>query len=887
MADGKIESGRADMTQTDSRSTQTESPQTGLDGLVGSENITRAQALRRGQLLQVSDYTIHLDLTTGEEHFLSTSTVHFSCRQPGQDSWIDLIADSVESATLNGQALDPSTYDGFRLPLPNLVEQNTLEVVAKARYMNTGEGLHRFVDPVDNEVYLYTQFEAADARRMYACFEQPDLKARFTFAATAPAHWRIISNTQMGGAPEPVTEDTARWQFRTTEPMSTYITALIAGPYHVVQDSYTGRHGTYPLRLFCRESLAQYLDADGIFEITKQGFAFFEKAFGLGYPFGKYDQLFVPEFNAGAMENAGAVTFREDYIFRSKVTRSAYETRANTILHEMAHMWFGDLVTMRWWDDLWLNESFAEWASHHAQVQATQFTEAWTGFTISRKGWAYRQDQMPSTHPIAADMSDLDAVRVNFDGITYAKGASALKQLVAFVGLEHFIAGLRTYFREFAWGNTELTDLLGHLTRASGRDLDDWAQQWLQTSGVNLLRPILETDDEGALTRVAVVQEPPSSPPGLPAVLRDHRMRIGMYAMIEGSLQRTDSIEVDIAGEVTEIPELIGNPQPDLLLLNDDDLTYAKIRLDAVSAKTAREHLAALDDSLARTLLWAAAWDMTRDAEMTCGDFLDMALAGLPGESQITVVQTVLGQLRVAIDRYAAPEHRSDYRARFARALSEWVHKCEPGSDRQLALLRTWAVVAVDADHLNEIAQILDGDHTLPGLELDTDLRWTLLQGLVRAGHRSSQAVDVEAERDNTAAGARQAAYARACAPTAQAKATAWEAVVDSDELPNAMLDAVMGGFAQAGQEDLLRPYRDRFFAELPQIWRNRTSETAASITAALFPYDLIDDETVAAAQAFLETSPSTACARLIAEGRDAVPFDAAQAIDAKASTCS
>ncbi|MSV75115.1 MAG: aminopeptidase N, partial [Actinobacteria bacterium] len=548
--------------------------------MTGNENLTRAEAQERASLIDSRAFDVRLDLTTGAETFATTTTATFGCRAPGSSTWIDLIAPSVTSVVLNGASLDiAECFEGARIALPNLLAENTLVVEAMGAYMNTGEGLHRFVDPVDDEVYLYTQFESADARRMYACFEQPDLKATFALTVTAPDHWKVVSNSPTP-VPSAVSEGVARWEFAPTPRMSTYITALVAGPYHEVRDEYVGPHGTYPMGVFCRESLAQYLDADDIFELTKQGFAFFEEQFKTPYAFGKYDQLFVPEFNAGAMENAGCVTFLEDMVFRSRVTDAAYEQRANTILHELAHMWFGDLVTMSWWDDLWLNESFAEWASHFANVNATRYTDAWTTFSNQRKAWAYRQDQLPSTHPIAADMVDLDSVRVNFDGITYAKGASALRQLVAWVGEPEFLAGVTTYFGKHAWGNTELSDLLSELEVTSGRDLSNWTQEWLRTSGVNLMRPALTVDGAGNYESFAILQEPPTSPAGIEPILRSHRMAIGLYDLNDGVLTRRERIELDVVGARTEVPQLIGTRQPDLVLLNDDDLTFTKIRLD-------------------------------------------------------------------------------------------------------------------------------------------------------------------------------------------------------------------------------------------------------------------------------------------------------------------
>jgi aminopeptidase N len=834
-----------------------------------NENITRAEAQERSTLLSSDSYAVDLDLTGTGPTFRSTTTGIFECREPGASSWIDLIADSVESITLNGAELDPSTVvDGGRIRLPDLARDNTVTIVAQCRYMNTGEGLHRFIDPVDDETYLYTQFESADARRMYACFEQPDLKATFQLTVTAPDHWQVISNSP---TPTPTKNDdsTATWSFEPTPPMSTYITALVAGPYYVVRDEYSGPNGTYPLGIYCRNSLAEYLDPDDIFELTKQGFAFFEEQFGVPYAFTKYDQLFVPEFNAGAMENAGCVTFLEDFVFRSRVTQAAYEQRANTILHEMAHMWFGDLVTMRWWDDLWLNESFAEWAAHHANVHATRFPEAWTTFANLRKAWAYRQDQLPSTHPIAADMVDLDAVRVNFDGITYAKGASALRQLVAWVGEEEFLAGLHEYFTKHAWGNTELRDLLVELEATSGRDLSEWTREWLQTSGVNLLRPHVELTSNDTYASVVIEQEPPTAPEGIEPILRSHRVAIGLYDIKDGALQLRERREIDVVGERTDVPELVGQPRADLLLINDGDLTFAKIRLDDDSWRTATSHLGALEDSLARAVIWGAAWDMTRDAQVSTGDFVDLVLAGLAAETDIGVVQGVLRQSRMAIDQFAAETNRTEYLIRFAEKLQELARAAEPGSDRQLAFTRSFAGAATTNGHLELVENLLDGTDVWPGLDIDTDLRWFLLQQLISAGTRGEEAIAAELQRDDTATGRRQAAMARAAMPTAAAKQQAWEAILHDQELPNAMLEATIAGFAQRDQRELTDPYIEAYFQALDDVWADRTMEIAQSITMGLFPMYAVDDSTIARAEQFLGTGPVPALARLISESRD------------------
>ncbi len=840
--------------------------------MAGHENLTRAEAQERAALIDSHAYAVDLDLTTGPTTFRSTTTATFGCRTPGSTTWIDLIAPTVISVTLNGTALDVATVvREARITLPDLSAENTLVVVADCAYMNTGEGLHRFVDPVDDEVYLYTQFESADARRMYACFEQPDLKATFQLTVTAPAHWKVVSNAPTP-APESTGKDVARWAFEPTPRMSTYITALVAGPYHEVRDSYTGAYGTYPLGVYCRESLAQYLDADDILLITKQGFAFFESQFQTPYAFGKYDQLFVPEFNAGAMENAGCVTFLEDLIFRSRVTDTAYEQRANTILHEMAHMWFGDLVTMRWWDDLWLNESFAEWAAYWAASHCTRFTDSWTNFSNQRKAWAYRQDQLPSTHPIAADMVDLDSVRVNFDGITYAKGASALKQLVSWVGEDRFLEGVRTYFGTHAWKNTELPDLLGELERTSGRDLSEWTREWLQTSGVNLMRPEVAAAADGTITAFAIVQEPPTIPPGLAPTLRSHRMRIGLYDLVGARLVRRDSLELDVVGARTEVPALVGVRQPDLVLLNDEDLTFTKIRLDPHSWRTAVAHFGSLESSLARALIWGAAWDMTRDAEVSTGDYLELVITGCGTEPDIGAVQMALRQVRAAIDQFAAPDHRDAYGERLADAMLALARGAEPGSDHQLAFARAFAGSASTDAQLAIVAGLLDGSVVWDGLAVDTELRWFLLERLVAAGRAEDDAIESELARDDTAAGRRHAAYARAARPTSVAKELAWADIIDRADLPNAMLEASMGGFAQPSQRALLLPYRERYFDALERVWRDRTMEMAQEITMLMYPTLLIEEQTLTMTDAYLQrTDLAAAERRLLSEGRDGV----------------
>ncbi len=831
-------------------------------------NITRDEAGIRSSIVSVHSYEVALDLSTREDTFPTTTTVRFAGKA-GESTWIDFIAPHVTSITLNGRDIPTSAHDGFRIQLTDLADDNTLTVIGEGKYMNTGEGLHRFIDPVDDEVYLYSQFEVADARRAYACFDQPDLKATYQFTVQAPAHWKVISNSPTPEA-TPVRDGVAQWAFPMTERMSPYITAIVGGPYYEVRDEYVGKFGTYPLGLFCRNSLAEFLDPEDLFTVTKQGFEYFEDKFDVGYPFHKYDQLFVPEFNAGAMENAGAVTHHEMYVFRSKVTRAAYEQRANTVLHELAHMWFGDLVTMKWWDDLWLNESFAEWAAHHCSANATKYTEAWTTFVNQRKAWGYRQDQLPTTHPIVADMVDLDAVEVNFDGITYAKGASALRQLVAWVGEDAFFAGVRAYFKKHAWGNTELTDLLSELEKSSGRDLSDWTVRWLQTAGVNTLRPDITVVD-GKYASVAILQEPPVAPEGVAQTLRPHRVRIGLYNLVNDGIVLTDAVEIDVDGARTEVPELVGRDAAALLLPNDGDFTFAKIRLDKASSQTAVAHLGQIEDSLSRALVWASAWDMTRDAELSTNDYLTMALNETLVDREIGVAQQLLLQARSAIEQFGAPEKRAQYRDALLDSLRSQLPNTEPGSDHQLTFVRNIAGLARTTEHISLVSDWLNGVNVPTGLAVDTDLRWSLLARLVALGALPESAIDEELKRDNTAGGQRQAAAARAGVPTAEAKARAWSAAIDNDELPNAILENTVGGFAQVDQRELLVPYIDKYFAMLPGIWKSRTNETAQTITRGFFPSLLESQEVLDKADAFLASDTDAGSTRMIRELRDGV----------------
>ncbi|MFG2647016.1 aminopeptidase N [Streptomyces sp. NPDC048436] len=853
------------------------------------ENLSRDEAQERAALLSVDGYEVFLDLRSalGESDqeprtFRSVTTLRFRSAEPGATSFADLIAPSVTAVSLNGRDLDPAeVFDGTRITLEDLAAENELVVDAQCAYSRTGEGMHRFVDPEDGEVYLYTQYEPADSRRVFANFEQPDLKAPFRFSAKAPDGWTVWSN----GAGE-LTDGT--WRFAETKPISTYITAVVAGPYHYVTDSYTrtfddGTTLDIPLGALCRKGLAKHFDADDVFLVTKQGLDFFHDNFDYPYPFGKYDQAFVPEYNLGAMENPGCVTFREEFIFRGKVTQASYERRANVILHEMAHMWFGDLVTMRWWDDLWLKESFADFMGSFSMVEATRFTNGWITFANNRKAWAYRADQLPSTHPVTADIRDLEDAKLNFDGITYAKGASVLKQLVAYAGRDAFLEGARRYFKRHAYGNTRLGDLLSVLEETSGRDMASWSRAWLQTAGVNSLTPQVILNAEGRITELSVLQEAAESHPEL----RPHRVAVGLYRRTpEGELTRYARAEVDVDGPRTTVAELAGADAPDLVLVNDDDLTYCKIRFDENSLDTLREHLGELTDPLARALCWSALWSLTRDALMPARDFIGLVLRFAGRESDIGVLQMLHAWADSALTHYASPEWREEGGRALAEGALRELRIADPGSQHQLTWARFFTAVASSEADLQLLHGLLAGTAKIDGLDIDQELRWSFLGPLAAHGIVGEQELAAELARDDTASGKRHQVRCLAARPSEAVKAQAWAAVVESDNLSNALVGATIGGFAQASQRELVAPYAAKYFDAIERVWAERSIQIGMDVVKGLFPHLQDDQGTLDAADAWLASHESAASAlrRLVLEARDDLARSLrAQACDAGA----
>lgn len=854
---------------------------------VSSINLTREEAQRRAELLRVRNYRIVLDLTSSPETFESHTLVSFEALGDGA-TFIDLRAREVHKVVLDDvdvteQAVPmrDGAYDeteGITLELTPGAHE--LVVEATIPYSNSGQGLHRFVDPEDEKVYLYTQFETADAKRMFTCFDQPDLKATYDFEITAPQHWKVVTNA----ASELTDAGDARvHRSRVDYPLSTYLVAVCAGEYHEVSDKWVGtlthhqetpadqpQELEIPMSIYCRASLAKHLDVEKLFAQTKQGFDFYHAHFGMAYPFGKYDQLFVPEFNMGAMENAGAVTFRDEYVFSSKVTDYRYERRCDTILHEMAHMWFGDLVTMQWWDDLWLNESFATWAAATSQAEATEYTNAWVTFANVEKSWALQQDQLPTTHPITADASDIETVEQNFDGITYAKGASVLKQLQAYVGRDAFFAGVRQHFAQHAFGNATFDDLLNALETASGRDLSGWAAQWLKTTGVNPLSPNFE-QKLGEYTKFEIHQDPAAPGAG---ELRTHRVAVGLYRLEGQQVRRFKRVEIDVEGAITEVPELVGCEVADLVLVNDDDLTYCLMQLDDASRAFVVEHIDQIEDPMARTLCWSAAWEATRAGAMRARDFLALVERGAAKETQIAVLERVLLQARQALHNYADPTWAKEHgQAMLEQLCLRAAKEVEPGSDRQLAFLLTLTNLNLSPDTLELFEALLAGDKSgIPGVVVDTDLRWQLMIALIANGHVAAgdveKRIDALLDRDPTSAAKLFALKAHAAQPDPEVKKAIFAELTDTNStMSNLYRRHKIEGLRATASAKALTPLNDAIFDTAETLWRDMSSETALVTVTGLFPGWDHSQEGERRSHSFLQREIPSGLRRVIAEG--------------------
>ncbi len=855
-------------------------------------NLTRAETGERARRITDVAHDVTLDLSRAPDASTSTfpsrSRVSFTIAAGASTppaTWLDLLAPAVDAITVNGQSVDPDdVFDGARITLTAAdglrLGTNNVEVEAQCDYSHTGEGMHRFTDPVDGRTYLYTQYEPADARRVFATFEQPSLKGPFTFHVVAPHDWEVRSNT--AGTTTRIDPATARWDFAPTLPIATYITTVLAGPYHVVEDHWhgTASDGTemdVPLAVLCRQALRASLDADEVVAITKQGLDFFHSVFDLAYPFGRYDQAFVPEYNLGAMENPGLVTLTESYLFQSAVTDAERERRASTILHEMAHMWFGDLVTMQWWDDLWLKESFADFMGTLGIAEATRFTDAWTTFATSDKARAARQDQLPTTHPIVADITDLEAAKLNFDGITYSKGASVLKQLVAWVGRDAFMVGANDYFRRHAWGTTTLDDFLVALESTSGRDLRAWSRVWLETAGVSEVRVEVDVAGPQSPVTAARLAQAGRDPATELAVLRPHRISVGGYDVRDGGLVRTVHTTVDLADGEIALDGLVGRPRPDLILPNDDDLTYAKVVLDPASLDAVRSHLSTIEDSLARAVVWSALWDATRDAHMPAAAFLDTVSRHGPSETHPGIIANLHGQARRGIQYFLPASRRSEFTRQLHTTAVEAAHAAASGSDRQLAWTRL--AISLAGDRTEWLEALLDGRGVPKGLVLDADLRWAVWVELAASGRADRAQLDTELARKDTARTRRQHAMARAATPSVEAKDWAYNQLVTRRDLASESVAALAAGWGRADQRELTARFAAAYIDGLSDIWATHSIAIARRLVVVLFPpaRDAIegvaatDHPTVAAVDDWLDghADDPASLRRLVIEQRD------------------
>jgi aminopeptidase N len=803
-------------------------------------------------------YDVQLDLTGGDETFTSETTVEFRCLQPGAATFIEFIGPAVERIELNGKTLGADVFDGGRIELMDLNEQNVLRVSAIAKYMHDGTGLSRFQDPLDGRAYLHTSFESNDAHRVFACFDQPDIKGTFTFQVEAPAHWTVVSNMPGAKIGDGV------WRFPTTKVISTYLAAVVAGQYHSVHS----QHRNIPLGVYCRQSLAPYLDPDEIAEITGQGLDYFESRYGIPYMFGKYDQLFVPEFSAGAMENPGCVTFNERYIFRSRVTQAARQKRAETILHEMAHMWFGDLVTMKWFDDLWLNESFATYMGSLASAEATRFKNAWTWFAAETKVAARIQDEMPTTHPIVADIPDVDSVHLNFDKITYNKGGAVLKQLAAWLGEETFFDGVHMYLERHSYGNATLADFLAALEDASGRNLKAWARVWLEEAGLNKLALELKVEDH-RIKSAAVVQTAPESHP----VLRPHHLRIGLFDVAtnaDWAFERRRTIELDVDGARTPVTQLADEVASDFALLNDGDLAYARVALDPGSLDVLLKGRLQLDDDLARAVVWGALWDMVRNAELRAGEYVGISVRCVDVETDPAVFQSLIFRTFTAFDEYASPAHRGELREAVARAAFDRLQRIKPSSDLQLHWTLTFIDAARRPADLDWVAGLLDGRTRLDGLAVDFAVRWAAVTALATVGAAGPEVIADELERDPTDMGRRAAAAARAARPVPEAKVEAWDAVANG-RASLATKRAIADGFHRPDQDSLLANYVQPYFETLLPFWESHDIDEALMFARWMYPITIITPEVVTLTDQWLARDLPGPARRSLLESQDGI----------------
>ena len=798
-----------------------------------------AEAQERSRLIDVREYRVDLDVTGGDDVFGSVTVVRFGCREPGAGSFAEIRPARLRRAVLNGQELDPATLTGNRLPLPGLRDANELRVEADMPYSRTGAGLHRFTDAADGETYLALHGGLDNAQRVFVAFDQPDLKAVTAAAVTAPESWTVIGN----GLARPA--GGGRWELAATPPISTYLVTLVAGPYYSVR----AEHHGIPFGLHARQSLAGHLDRDAaeILGVTRACFDRYREIFTEPYPYDSYDQAFVPELESGAMENPGCVTFRDDFLFPSAVTRAERQTRGMVIAHEMAHMWFGDLVTMRWWNDVWLSESFAEYMGLVVLAEATEFTGTWTDFALARKTRGYDADQRPSAHPVAPDprdVPDTDAARSGYDDISYAKGASALRQLVAWLGRPAFLAGINEYIARYRFGSATLADLLDCLSCASGADVRDWAGHWLRGSGVDTLT-VSRPEPPG---RVGCVSHEGGRP---------HRVWLGVYDAGPAGLALRRQVPVTVPADAGAVllPAAAVRPEPALLLPNDGDFGYCKVRLDPASLTALTSSLGQLADPLSRAVAWNAVRDLVRDGQLPARQYLCLAARHLPAETECSIAGHVIAYARWTVaDRYLAPGQRGAALADITGLCRDLLSPHPAGDDGGMRLVAARGLIdsAASADDVAALWSWLAAGRVPGGPDLDSRLRWQVLLRLSVLGAASRAEIEHDARQDRTAPGRLSAARCRAALPAQDAKEAAWAAMRGGT--PSGYeLAATVQGFWQAEQADLLAGYVPRYFTALADVAAGGAAERARVWCLHGFPHHAVDAATLRAGERCLD----------------------------------
>ncbi len=824
--------------------------------------LTHREAEARATRVRSAEYDIRLDLAGGRPTYRGDVTVRFAVDGEGP-LFLDFRGLAIERLEVNGSAVEPE-WTGYRLTLPAaaVAAQMTVRVVYENEFDTTGDGFHRFVDPEDGEEYVYTNFEPYEAHRLFPCFDQPDIKGRYLIQMAAPATWDVVANTPRVALDE-LGDGRRLHRFAESEPFSPYLMALIGGPY-VRRDT---DHRGFSLGLYARRSMERYLDehAAEIFEITTQGLDFFSDLFDQPYPFSKYDQLFVPEYNAGAMENVGAVTYNEAYLFRDPPTDNQRLDRGEVLLHELAHMWFGNLVTMRWWNDLWLNESFATYIAFVGLTQATRFRNAWKAFNAELKRWAYQQDQLVTTHPIAGAAEDTEVAFLNFDGITYGKGASVLKQLVKAIGRDAFRDGMRLYFRRHAWGNATLRDFLACLAEAAGRPLDEWARLWLETSSVNTLSAEWSANGE-AMSELRLRQTAPPEHP----TLRPHALDVGL-GHDSGAALRIDALAVEIDGPQTVIAATSGRPAPDLVFPNYGDHAYAKIELDPLSLRYTREHLERIDDDLLRALLWMSMWEMVRDCQLPSTEFLAIARQRLADERDMDILSMVLDRVGMTLVRFVPEAARdNEAHATFETALAN-LHRA-PAGDAKILWARSAIAVAARPADVTRLADLADGRETVAGFTLDQEMRWAIAVKAVALGlPDAEERLRQESERDRSDRGQRAMLKATAARPVPESKEEVWQRIHGAGYGSFHFTRAAMQGFFWPQQAEFVEPYVPRFFEEVRRVFETKDHSFARSYMLSMFPAYRADPAVLARSRAVLASLDGSlpTLSRQLAEATD------------------